>query len=108
MLVEPGGAIHTENCTYEAENERRVRVTGTEWVTAEQYTLKLEGVKYLGYRRVVIGGVGDPLILRQLNRWLDRCVENTRTKIEKTMGIPREDYMVRYIVYGNPENDCGG
>lgn len=102
VLTEPGGALHTTQSKYEAETDRIVRITGSNWVPAAQYTIKLEGVKFKGYRRVVICGVKDPLVIRQLASWLDKCILSTQTKLQLTNGISPEDYMVRYHIYGNP------
>lgn len=100
-LPEPGRTMVTTASVYEAENERRVRITGT---TEEKtpYTIKLEGVKFEGYRRVAIAGVRDPLILKQFDRWLEQCERDARDKIRRGMGLEPEDYRMRHIVYGNP------
>ena len=107
-LVEPGGVIHTENSSYEAVDQRRVRITGTQWVPSEQYTVKLEGVKFDGYRRVVIAGVKDPLVQRQLVPWIEKGLELTRKKVLDTNGIAPDAYKLRYHIYGNPESDEPG
>ena len=108
VLTEPGGALHTEESRYEAETDRTARVTGSRWVPAAQYTVKLEGVKFSGYRRVVIGGVRDPLVLRQIDSWLERGILATQTKLNSTNGISPEEYQVRYHIYGNPNEKNPG
>ena len=100
-LVEPGITIRTEGSRYEAETDRRVRITGTE-SEKTPYTLKLEGVRFEGYRRVAIGGVSDPLILRQMDDWLAHVKRDAFDKIRRGMGIPPEDFRYRTVVYGNP------
>ena len=40
----------TKDSVYEAETDRRVRITGTRFEKAP-YSIKLEGVRFEGYRR---------------------------------------------------------
>ncbi|ATW25863.1 acyclic terpene utilization AtuA family protein [Candidatus Formimonas warabiya] len=101
-LVEPSGALITTDTVYEQIGERSVKITGSRFEYAKQYTCKVEGVKFLGYRRVVIGGVTDPLILKQLDSYIQNCIDIAQRKIERTMGLKKEDYLLRYFMYGNP------
>jgi len=109
-LPEPGGVMITKDSVYEAETDRRVRITGTRFEKAP-YSIKLEGVRFEGYRRVVIAGVEDPLILKQFDSWLQKCVDRAQEKIQKGMGLSKEEYKLRYLVYGNPndpDTECVG
>ena len=101
-LVEPGGTLITTESRYEQVTPRGVRITGSKFEHAEQYTCKIEGVKFLGYRRVVVGGISDPLVLKQLNSYIEHCIDLSQKKIERTMGYSKDDYLVRYFTYGNP------
>lgn len=103
LLVEPGRVLHLEETAYQQETGRRVKITGSRMERAP-YTLKLEGVRFDGYRRVAVGGVSDPLILRQFDSWLQNCVRDARAKIQRGMGIPPEEYKLRCVVYGNPND----
>lgn len=60
-MLEPGGEMDLTNAQYEAVDERRVRVTGSQF-NPKPYTVKLEGAKKIGYRAMVLGGVRDPVI----------------------------------------------
>lgn len=102
-FYEPGGVMITTDSTYEAESDRRVKIRGTRF-EKQPYRIKLEGVKLEGYRRAVIAGVEDPLILRQLDEWLEECIRAAQEKIMNGMGLSKEDYKIRYIVYGNPRD----
>lgn len=102
-LVEPGGVMVCTNSKYEQESERKVRITGTE-LEKTPYTIKLEGVKFEGYRRVVIGGISDPLVLKQFDTWMESALERAKAKIKRGMGIAPEQYKLRYVVYGNPKD----
>ena len=100
---EPGGVLITKDSVYESESERRVRITGSRF-EKEPYTLKLEGVKFSGYRRAAIAGIEDPLILKQLDKWIEDCIGQAQKKIQKGMGLSKDDYRIRYLVYGNPSD----
>lgn len=102
-LTEPGRLMITTDSVYEAENSRRVRITGTR-EEKMPYTIKLEGVKFEGYRRVAVAGVSDPLILKQFDEWLENVEMEAKAKILRGMGLGEEDYRLRHIVYGNPKD----
>lgn len=104
-LYEPGNVTITTDSVYEAENDRRVKITGTKF-EKRPYTVKLEGVKFEGYRRVVIAGVEDPLILNQFDNWIEECIETAQMKIQSGMGLAKDDYKIRYLVYGNPKDSA--
>ena len=109
-LPEPGIVLETEDASYEQETERRVKITGTK-LTKAPYTVKLEGVKFEGYRRVAVAGVADPLILKQFDSWLQTCERDARNKIRAGMGLEPEEYRLRHLVYGNPndpDTECVG
>ncbi|NLJ64178.1 MAG: DUF1446 domain-containing protein [Christensenellaceae bacterium] len=101
-LIEPGRKIHTKDAVYTAEDDRTVRITNTT-MTRIPYTVKLEGVRFEGYRRVAICGVRDPLILKQFSAWIDDTIKQTKSKIARGMGLNDTDYRLRYMVFGDPE-----
>lgn len=102
-LVEPGCTTLTYDSAYEAENDRRVKITGTK-MEKTPYTIKLEGAKFEGYRRVAIAGVSDPLILKCFDTWLEDVILQSKQKIQRGMGIAPDGYRLRTIVYGNPKD----
>jgi len=100
-LLEPGRNVITKDAVYIQETDRRVKIVGSQ-LEKMPYTVKLEGVRFEGYRRVSIAGVSDPLILKQFDSWLAECIEQARQKIQRGMGISPDQYRLRHIVYGNP------
>lgn len=103
QLVEPGLVMRIDESRYEAETDRRVRITGTK-LERTPMTIKLEGVRFEGYRRTAIGGVSDPLILGQLDAWLEHVKQDAQAKIQRGMGIAPDQYRYRTVVYGNPKD----
>lgn len=102
MHVESNGTIDLTHAQYEALDDRRVRVTGSEFIPAETYTVKLEGAEKVGYQSVVIGSIRDPFIIRQIDDWVDRVYERVHTRVADVYGeaLSRDDYVFHIRVYG--------
>lgn len=99
-LVEPGGTLDTSESRYQAVDERAVRVTGSRFVPAEQYTVRLEGATLVGYRSVAIGGIRDPLVLRQLDGFLEGLKEVVAHKVGDSLQLSPNEYEIAWRVYG--------
>ncbi|HLJ60296.1 MAG TPA: acyclic terpene utilization AtuA family protein [bacterium] len=85
-LVEPSGTLYLDRVTYEAINERAVKVSGSRFESSDTYTVKLEGAELVGYQTVVIGSIRDPVILRQLESWLEGMQGTARQRLEEIFG----------------------
>jgi hypothetical protein len=72
LLSGPGGVLDLRNSKYEQIDPRRVRVSGSEFRPSEKYQVKLEGAALAGYRTIFIGGIRDPILLGQLDEFLER------------------------------------
>lgn len=97
-VVEPGGRLDLSESHYEAVDDRRTRVLGSKWITAPKYTIKLEGVKSIGYRCFSLGAMRCPIAIRQLDEVLVGVEGITRSILN---GKYREqDYRLRFRVYG--------
>ena len=66
LITEPDGTIDTYSSRYEALSDRAVRVSGSQFRRADRVTIKLEGAELAGYQAIIVGGVREPFILRQL------------------------------------------
>ncbi len=113
-LKEPSGTLDTREARYEAISERAVRVSGSHFTSAPEYTVKLEGVRQGGYSTILMGGVRDPFILEGLDDWLKQLDEAIRVRIAATVG--NRPYEIVTRVYGRdgvmgalePEPKVGG
>ena len=101
-LHESAGMLDTTDSVYEAVSERAVKVSNSQWVPAERYTVKLEGAELAGYQSIVIGAIRDPIIIRQLDDWLGRMKERMSLRIRDAFGGLEmgQDYSVFFRVYG--------
>lgn len=84
-MSEPGGTMMLDGVTYEAVSDRVVRVRGSRFLPAP-YTVKLEGAGLLGYRAVVLGGITDPMILRDLDGWLAAAQDGAMHTLRRGLG----------------------
>ena len=97
--TEPGGMLDTSACVFEAISDRAVKVSGMTWTPAEQYTVKLEGVERAGYRAITICGTRDPVLIGQIDSYLETHREKVRMKAA-SFGVPPEDYTMVVRTYG--------
>lgn len=99
-LVESGGVLDTTATTYQAVSDRAVRVEGSRFVLAEKYTVRIEGASLAGYRSIVIAGIRDPLVLRQLDTFLSGLRAVVERKIADNLAPPPGAYTLNFRVYG--------
>lgn len=99
-LVESGGTVDTTDARYDAISDRAVRVSGARFIPAEKYTVKIEGAALAGYRSIVVAGIRDPLLLRQLDSYLARLRAVVERKIADSLKLSRDAYTLQFRVYG--------
>ncbi|MGH9643485.1 MAG: acyclic terpene utilization AtuA family protein, partial [Terriglobales bacterium] len=99
-LVESGGTLVTSDSRYTAVGDRAVHVTGSRFVPATEYTVKIEGAILAGYRSVVFAGIGDPLVIRQLDSYLAGLRTLVEKKVKESLGLPPSEYQLNWRVYG--------
>jgi len=98
-LVEPAGTLDTRACSYEQVDARTTMVAGSRMRHAARYTVKLEGVRKLGFRSMFMAGIRDPGLIGQI----DEFTAGVRAKVaEETaaMGIAERDYRLVFRTYG--------
>ena len=102
LLTEPSGVINTQCANYVANSERSVRVSGSRFTPAEQYTIKLEGAQLVGHQTAVIGGIRDPYIIRSLDTLLPKAKSYFDARIADLFPgqLASGDYDISYRVYG--------
>ena len=86
QLIECSGTLDLTQVEYEAVSERAVKVTGSAFIPAERYTVKLEGAELAGYQSIVIGSVRDPFIIRQIDDWTARLKTRIHARVKQVYG----------------------
>jgi Acyclic terpene utilisation family protein AtuA len=97
-LIQPSGTLDARDATYTALDERRTRVVGGTFTPAAEYTAKLEGAAPVGFLSSFWGSTRDPMILAQLDSWIDSLTAHTRDRLAGTFGD--SGYDLRITVYG--------
>jgi hypothetical protein len=102
LFVEPSGTLDITASTYEQEDDITVRVAGSSFAPAAHYSVKLEGAELIGFETMLVGGVRDPLILAQLDSWLERIREYITASIAHVMDVDLdgERFRLGFQVYG--------
>lgn len=75
-----GGMLDMTNCHYEQQSEKTTRVTGMEFVPAEQFRVKLEGSGKLGERFVGMAGIRDPYTIANVDAVIDWAREQAKER----------------------------
>jgi hypothetical protein len=101
-LVESNGTLDLTESDYKAIDDRRVRVRGSKFISAQRYTVKLEGAEKVGYQSILIGGIRDGYIIRQLDQWLGRFRDKLTARIAEVYGnqVSPDDYVFNIRIYG--------
>ncbi len=98
-LPGPGGVLHLDSARYEQlEDGRTVRVSGANFVPSLVYQVKLEGVEKLGHRSIFIGGIRDPILIAQIDDFLERARAYTRVMFPE---LDRDQHcQLEFHIYG--------
>lgn len=96
ILPGPGGSLNLTEACFTQETEYITRVSGSRFVPADRYTIKLEGAKGIGYRTVSIAGARDPVMLREI----DGILAGVRERVADNFGSASFAYELGFTVYG--------
>lgn len=99
---ESSGTLDLTHSVYEAYDATSVRITGSQFIRAQEATVKLEGAELIGYQTIMVGGVRDPFILKQFDSWLARVKQLTLGAAERLLGdkMARDEYSLNFHLYG--------
>ena len=100
ILHEPGGYLDVTEARYAALDDRRVRVTGSEWVPANIYTVKLEGSRIAGYQTTILAVLRDTHYVRHAREWTEKLHGFLQGEIENRMGLSSDDYDLEFRLIG--------
>lgn len=99
-MREPAGTIDATNAVYTAVDDRRVRVEGSEFEPADQYTVKLEGAAIVAYQTMSFVGIRDPEILYNISEWSKTLEAFLVEGIESVLGLGPDKYGLELRYYG--------
>lgn len=99
LLTEPGGVLDVTDADYQQMNDRSVRVTGSVW-KPNPYTMKLEGASSGRFQTIMLIGIQDPIVLRDLDAFHDRMVDRLYHRVRTTIGDAAGDFHISLRLYG--------
>lgn len=97
ILHGPGFTLDLEDCRFEEAGPGVVRVTGSRYLPAEKYYIKLEGARRVAYRTFVVAGIRDPILISKLDEVEEYVREQAR---EYYREVPESDYSIHFYNYG--------
>ena len=89
-----GGMLDMTNCVYEQFEPKTTRITGPEFVPAQEFRVKLEGSGKLGERYVGLASVRDPYTIANIDKVIDWAQQEVRRRFGQT------GYELHYSVFG--------
>ena len=100
ILFEPGGHLDVTDADYADIDGRRVRVTGSRWVPADAYTVKLEGARRAGFQSSILTLLREPRYVANAQAWVDRLDAFLRREIATRMDLSEGDYHMQFRLIG--------
>lgn len=102
LQKESSGTLDLTASTYEALSDVSVRIQGSAFHHADEYTVKLEGAERVGFQTIMIGGIRDPFILKRLDAWLEEIRTYVTGLTERLLGVRiGEEAHLIFHVYGD-------
>jgi len=98
-LAEPGGVLNIADARYEPLSPRAVKVSGSAFEAASEYTVKLEGVERIGWHTVTFGSIRDPFIVAEIDDWTARLREAVDKRAASVIGAG-VDWRLLVRIYG--------
>ncbi len=72
----PGHEIDLSRCSFSALGDRQVRVEGAQARITDDYFVKLEGARVMGYRSICMAGVRCPSMIPRIDEILEQAKRN--------------------------------
>jgi len=100
ILYEPGGHLDVTRAQYDALDERRVRVTGSEWVADTHYKVKLEGARAAGFQVVLLALLRDPRYVQNAKAWVEDIHTKCSQKAMARLGLTADAFSIQLRLIG--------
>ncbi|MGW4527125.1 acyclic terpene utilization AtuA family protein [Amycolatopsis sp. NPDC004378] len=100
-MREPDGTLDVREARYTAVDDRIVRVEGSRFHVADQYTIKLEGARITGYETMSFSAIRDPLVLADIDEWAALMRVLITRRVGQTLGLADDEYAFDLRLYGH-------
>lgn len=105
LIFEPDGVCDLTNSKFAQKDERTVSVSGSEFIEAEQKTLKLEGVKCAGFRTICPATVYDSETVKNMDKIINTVTNFIKETTKNT--LPENSYTISFKLSGGAESSLG-
>lgn len=96
-LPGPGGAIDLHSTSFMQISDRAVEVRGTKFVPTDDYYVKLEGVRRVGYRTISPAATHDPIMISKI----EEVISGVRSRVEDNFHMKdNRNTWLDFKVYG--------
>ncbi len=92
----PGGINDLTDARFTQTDPRRVTVSGSRFIPDDVYRVKLEGAEQVGFRSIVMVGIRDPIMIREL----DGLLTQMRDRAEQRFGVSNAGINIMFRVFG--------
>lgn len=97
ILPGPGGTINLHDSKFEQVSDSMVKVSGSRFEPTDEYFVKLEGVRKVGYRTISCAATKDPVMISKI----DDIVKNVRARVENNFeNYGLKDFYLDFKIYG--------
>ena len=96
ILPGPGGHLDLKKTRFEQVTDAITRVSGSRYVHADRYTVKLEGARRIGYRTVSIAGARDPVLIDKI----EEIVQGVKDRVQDNFKSRNIEYNLQFTIYG--------
>ncbi|MGL5261599.1 MAG: acyclic terpene utilization AtuA family protein [Bacteroides sp.] len=96
FLPGPGGALNLHGTQFTQVDDNKVQVTGTKFEPTEEYFVKLEGVRKVGYRTISPAATKDPIMISKI----DEIVQAVKKRVEDNFKHYGMDFFLDFKIYG--------
>ena len=96
-LPGPGGAIDLHSTSFTQISDRAVEVRGTKFLPTDDYYVKLEGVRRVGYRTISPAATHDPIMISKI----EEVISGVRSRVEDNFHMKdNRNTWLDFKVYG--------
>ncbi len=100
-LIEPGGYLDVTEAQYEAVSPKRVRVSGSKWIQAKQYSVKLEGVGISGYQTTTLTLLRNQHYIKNAATWVNNLKSYLLETIEQSFELNPKQFSLDFRLIGS-------
>jgi hypothetical protein len=97
----PSGKVDISQSEFEQVTDDVVRVSNSEFVESNEYSVLMEGVEKIGYRSLTVAGVPDPRVYSNIESILEAAEEY----FQNVNVVSEEKFQKRVRVFGSGESD---